>query len=277
MSTAFLTTAVFGLALMFAIPASAASISISKSFSGFTLPDDDSGLEPDVTTKFEFDDACSSGCDLTITLTYNALRDPGNGNVDTASKSYSQILAGVFFDPVGVSFLVDPLLTTVTAQVLVGGGVNLGANYPPSGTTDISGHYGFRGNVAIANVGSHIVSSSGDVLAGGVQSIDVVGNDNLLPGTLYSNVEGVPPNGDPFATINAATNPLVDTPYSSNSDGVWNQSVLVATLRYGGTLTGILDPTPLFGTDGVAIPEPSTALLIFVGLIGLGWCSRHRS
>jgi hypothetical protein len=277
-SASVLTTAVFAVAsvLMVTIPASAATITVTNNFFGTTLPDDDSGLEPDVTTEFEFDDACSVGCDLTITLTYNALRDPDNGNVDTASKSYSQIMAGVAFDPVGVSFLVDPLNSTVSAEAMVGGGVDQGATFPTSGTTDISGHYGFVGDVAIANVGSHIVSSVGDVQEGGVQYIDVIGVADLLPGDTYSGSEANPPNGNPFATINDATDPTSDTPYSIDSDGAWNQNELTIQLRYSGTLSDISDPTPLFGTDGVAIPEPSTAILFSLGLIGLGWLgNRH--
>ena len=152
MSTrAFLTffTLIGVLSLVVAVEASATSV--SGNFSGFTLPDDDSGLEPDATVAFLFDSGCVSGCDLTITLTYNALRDPGNGNVDTASASYAQILSGVIFKPVG-TFSVDTTLSSVAAETLVGGGMDNGAGFPTTGTTDISGHYGFRDDLAIAGV-----------------------------------------------------------------------------------------------------------------------------
>ena len=78
-----------------------------------------------------------------------------------------------------------------------------------------------------------------------------------------------PVKGRPFATINDATDPGVDTPYSNDSDGVWIQNQLTATLRYAGTLTDISDFKVLFGTDGVAIPEPGTAVLVAIGLAAL--------
>jgi len=281
-------TTTFVLALAIVLSDDASATTVSHQFAGFTLPDDDSGLEPDVTVQFDFDAGCDgdvSTCDLTVTLTYNALRDPGNGNIDTASKSFSQILSGVIFEPIGTGFSVDTANTSVTAEALVGGGVDGGAGFPTSGTTDISGHYGFRddisivdaGNVPIVGLGSHILSSVGDVTFGGFTNPDVVGNDNLLTGTLYDGVEALPPNGNPFATLNDATDPTVDTPYSNNSDGVWNQNVLTAIFRYNGTLTDITDFQPLFGTDGVVAPEPTTALLLVMGLAGLGVAGRLRT
>ena len=126
-------------------------------------------------------------------------------------------------------------------------------------------------------MGSHILSSVGDVSFGGFINLDVVGNDNLLPGTIFTGAEAVPPNGNPFATLNDATDPTVDTPYSNDSNGVWNQNVLTATLQYNGTLTDITDFAPLFGTDGVVAPEPTTALLLVMGLAGLAVAGRVRT
>jgi hypothetical protein len=279
---------IFAVTLALLLAGQASANTVSTTFSGFTLPDDDSGLEPDVTVAFDFDAGCDGGistCDLTITLTYNALRDPGNGNVDTASKSFSQILGGVIFGPVGTGFSVDTANTSVAAETLVGAGVDNGVGFPTAGTTDISAHYGFRDDVsivdeidvAIPGLGSHVLSSVGDVSFGGFINTDVIGVDNTLPGTLYAGVEANPPNGNPFATLNDATDPLVDTPYSDDADGVWNQNVLTATLRYTGTLTDVVDYAPLFGTDGVVAPEPTTALLLVLGLTGLGVAGRFRS
>jgi hypothetical protein len=106
---------------------------------------------------------------------------------------------------------------------------------------------------------------------------DVVGVDNTLPGTLYGSAESNPPNGNPFATLNDATDALNDAPYGDHADSVWNQNKLTATLRYTGTLTDISHMRPLFGTDGVAIPEPSTAALLALGLVGLVWRGRKTS
>ena len=66
-------------------------------------------------------------------------------------------------------------------------------------------------------------------------------------------------------------------PDIATADGVWNQNKLTATLRYTGTLTDISHMRPLFGTDGVAIPEPSTAALLAFGLVGLVWRGRKTS
>jgi hypothetical protein len=276
------------LASNFVLSDDASATTVSHQFAGFTLLDDDSGLEPDVTVQFDFDAGCDgdvSTCDLTVSLTYNALRDPGNGNIDTASKSFSQVLSGVIFEPVGTGFSIDTANSSVAAEALVGSGVDGGAGYPTSGTTDISGHYGFRNDISIVDVddvpivglGSHILSSVGDVSFGGFTNTDVVGGDNLLPGTIFTSAEANPPNGNPFATTNDATDPTVDTPYSGNSDGVWNQNVLTATFRYVGTLDDITDYQPLFGTDGVVAPEPTTGLLLVMGLAGLGVAGRLRT
>lgn len=268
-----------GLALAGGVAGEAAATTVSGTFSGFTLPDDDSGLEPDVTVTFQFDSACDgdvSTCDLTITLTYNALRDPGAGNVDTASGSFAQILAGVIFEPVGTGFSVDTANSSVAAETLAGGGMDNGAGFPTTGTTDISGHYSFRDDVAIAGLGSHILSSVGDLTFAGVTHLGVVGNSDLLPGTLYAGVETSPPDGDPFATLNDATDLNLDAPYSNNSDGVWNQNQLTAILRYAGTLTDISEFSPLFGTNGVVAPEPATSLLLLLGLAGFGVAGRLR-
>ena len=69
----------------------------------------------------------------------------------------------MIFQPVGTGFTVDTATSIVIAEALVGGGLDNGAGFPTTGTTDISGHYGFRDDVALAGLGSHILSSVGDV------------------------------------------------------------------------------------------------------------------
>jgi hypothetical protein len=257
---------------------SASALTVSESFNNVLLPDDDSGLAPDVTASFTFDPLCDGDldvCTVDIQLTYNALRDTNNGGVDTASSSYAHVLSGVIWGVVGSNFSVVTASSTVTAEQLVGGGVDGGAGFPTSGTTDISGHYGFRDDLAITDLGSYILSSVGDVTAGGTTNIDVVGVDNLLPGAFYSGAESNPPNGNPFATLNDATSAFLNQ-YGDDSDGVWNQNTLSASLRYTGTLSEVTDISPLFGTDGV-VPEPSTALLLGAGLTCLGIRARRRN
>src|SRR3990172_7793651 len=77
----------------------------SFGFSGFTLPDDDSGFQPDVTLTFGYDSGCSSNCTLRIDLTYN---ESGNNSAN------SQVLTGVTFDPNG-SITVNTGSSTVLA------------------------------------------------------------------------------------------------------------------------------------------------------------------
>ena len=86
------------LSLLCASAASAASITSSFSFSGFTVPDDDSGVEPDVTVTFSWDDQCVAGCTLQVDLMYN---DVGG------LSSTAHTLSGVTWDTSG-SIVVDP-------------------------------------------------------------------------------------------------------------------------------------------------------------------------
>lgn len=269
---------ILGALLALPIAGPAQAVSVSFDFSGFTLPDDDTGFEPDVTATFTFDPTCSMNCTLRIDLTYNE-----SGSM----TGNPQVLVGVTFDPVG-SITVDPVNSgshTVLAPTLVGEDATTAISELGNTTIDgvsgeiVSGHWGFRDDlengldpsvpVAFDDLGNYVLSSVGDVSFNGVMS-DVVGMEHLLNGTI-SSVEPNPPNGIPFGVVDPDTTNLDGT-----EDTALAQSSTTAFLIYDGSLDDIENVLPLFGTDGVAIPEPGTALLFGFGLAGIGLVGRRR-
>ena len=124
--------------------------------------------------------------------------------------------------------------------------------------------------IVVAGKGTHALSSVGDLFNG----LATMGVIQLFPGTT-STVEPVPPDGSRFGIIDAD---------SSSGGGGWPvgslayvQDEIVATLLYEGTLTGLENVEPLYGTDGnPLVPEPSTALLLGAGLLGLAVFGRRR-
>lgn len=259
------------MALLIAGPAQA--VSQSFGFSGFTLPDDDTGFEPDVTLTFGFDPSCTTGCTLRIDLSYNE-----SGNMNAAQ----QALAGVTFDPNG-SITVNPGSSTVLAPTLVGSQAATAISELSNTTIDsvsgeiVSGHWAFRDDlengldpsvpVAFDGLGNYALSSVGDISFGGVK-VDVMGMEYLLTGTT-SSVEPSPPNGIPFAIVDPNTTNLAGT-----ADTTLAQSLTVAFLNYDGSLESIGNVRPHFGTDGV-VPEPATAALFGLGLFGLAALGRR--
>jgi hypothetical protein len=264
-----LASAVFG----FGSPASAISTT-SFSFGGFLLPDDDSGIQPSVSATFTWDETCVlATCELRIDMDY--LESNGGAPLTSNAQGYT----GVTWDMTGGAVLLDNLVQT-SAEVISPTLVGVDAAATISELTDItlngvSGeqvthHWGVNTGLSGLNdpsVGDNVLSSVGDVTLMGVTSLDFMGFDQLLPNGIIASTEANPPNGIPFAIVDPATTKL--TPLGED---VLAQSTTTAFLSYsgtGGNLTTIDNVLPLFGTTGVAVPEPGTALLMGLGLIGL--------
>jgi hypothetical protein len=143
----------------------------------------------------------------------------------------------------------------------------------------VTGHWAFRddfdpaydGDVpsVFGPLGRFVLASVGNLTAFGATT-SPVGRHDLLPGVI-SSVEANPPDGIPFGIVDPDTVDLV-----GNRDRVLAQGSVTAFLAYDGSLTGISNVSALFGTDGVAfdgngmlVPEPGTAWLVAMGLLGL--------
>jgi len=279
----YMSVALTGVLLgVFSSAASALAMSPTFNFNGFIVPDDDSGIMPDVSATFSWDDSCNSGCTLQLDLTYN------DSNSGAGLTSTAHVFAGVTWDT-SSAIIVDAALSTVLAPTLVGSQSGTALTDLPGPTTigsvtgaEVTPHWAFRDDLFFDALdgldavpiewdalGDYVFSSVGDVTFAGITS-DQTGIDHLLPG-FPSSVEN-PTNGAPFAVVDPFTTSVVGT----NGDVVFAQTTTSAFFNYDGTLSGIENVTPLFGTDGVAVPEPSTALLLVQGLVLLAFTRRSR-
>lgn len=254
----------------------ASALSSAFNFSGQPVPDDDSGILPSVSATFTWDDLCLSSCVLRIDLDYN----DSNGGAGLISNA--QGLTGVVWDMTGGATLLDNLLqigAEVVSPTLVGAqSATANADLADITVDGVSGqqttaHWGVRNDLSTLSgtIGTNILSSVGDVTVGNAVGVDFMGVDHLLPGGTVSSVESNPPNGIPFAIVDPFTTVLV----GEAGDVALAQSSTAAFLLYDGALTDIENVQPMFGTDGVVIPEPGTAMLLGAGLLGLAGFRRR--
>ena len=249
--------------------ASATPQSLDFAFSGQIIGGDNPGYVVDASANFSWDDACSGTgptfCELTITLTAETT-DSG------AAPSQGEVLTALVFDVLGGADFRDgppgngPWGGTVMASALEGSGA---ATALSEIGLDVSAHWGLNSAIVVAGHGTHALSSVGDLF----NAAATLGNVHLFPGTM-SSIEPVPPDGSRFG--------IIDTNSSSGGSGwpmgsiAYVQDQIVATLLYEGSLSGLENVEPLYGTMGLPIPEPGTAALLGAGLCGLALASRRR-
>jgi hypothetical protein len=258
--------------LVWALPSAAAPISVDLAFSGMIVGGDNPGYTVKSSVNFSWDDACNGAgpafCTLTITLTAET-------TASGAAPSQGEVLTALVFSVLGGADFRDgppgnvPWGGSVLASALEGSGA--ATAFGEIGL-DVSAHWGLNPAIVAPGHGTHALSSVGDLFNG----VATLGSGQLFPGTM-SSVETDPPDGSRFGIIDAN---------SSSGGGGWPapagslayvQDEIVATLLYEGTLTGVEDVEPLYGTMGLPIPEPSTALLVASGLLGLVLSGRKRS
>ena len=249
--------------------ASATPQSVDLFFSGEIQGGANPGYIVNSSANFSWDDACSgagpSFCTLAVTLTANT-------TASGAAPSQGEVLSALVFDVLGSADFRDgppgsgPWGGSVLASALEGSGA--ATAFGELGL-DVSAHWGLNPAIAVPGRGTHALSSVGDLFDG----IATLGASQLFPGTT-SSLEPSPPNGSLFGIIDSG---------SASGGGGWPagslayvQDEIVASLLYEGSLSGIENVEPLYGTMGQPIPEPGTAALLGTGLVGLALVRARR-
>jgi hypothetical protein len=258
------------LGMLFASPAAAVVQSVDLSFSGEILGGDNPLYTVNSSANFSWDDACNGTDPAFCTLTITLSADP---SLDGAAPSQGEVLGALVFDVLGGADFRDgppgntPFGGTVTASALEGADA---ATALGEIGLDVSRHWGLNPAISVLGHGSHALSSVGDLFNGAA----TVGSGQTFAGPL-SSVEPTPPNGAAFGIIDSGSS-SGGSGWGSVGTQAFVQDEIVAQLFYIGSLSGVENVEPLYGTMGLPIPEPGTALLIGLGLIGLA-SNKRRS
>lgn len=222
-------------------------------FSGAPIAGEDPDVLPEVTATFSWDDGAADQ-QLHITLTYDS------GDLD----AIGQTLSAVDFSVTG-----DAIFSTAGSSAMLGGDSEfVGAAATDASSLlgdDVSGHWAY----ASAD-GVHTVGSVGDA---GLGDKDLLGT----PSSLEPNA----PNGTDFSIVPEGVcdaSGCGDLKGGFQQDGVWISDEVEIWLAYEGTIGGITDVTPLFGTDAAPpVPEPGAALVFALGFGAVGYSLRRRT
>lgn len=227
-------------------------------WSGMAISGEDPTFFPSGTATFEID-----GSQLQLTLT----------NTSPLIEAIGEALSGLTWDITDSTVTLSPVSATIASgSSLVGvGATNL------SGVTNLSGEWAFKDDISAGLSGTDVplgsfgVGSIGDINFGA----DTFGiKDRFDPTTNVFGVENL--NGIDGAIVGPQTDLTTD---GFKSQGPVVQSSMIFLFDFTGSLdlTDIINVQPLFGTDGATrVPEPSTALLVASGLLGLGVLGRTR-
>jgi hypothetical protein len=234
--------------------------SVEFTWAGSTIEGGDPGFTPSGSALFDI-----SGSTLTVTLT--------NTTTQTLT-SLGQVLTILTWDITDGGVMLVPV-TAIIPVIPVGSSL-MGAG--ATGDTDLSGEWGFKDDLAAGStwdgpIGSFGISAVGDVNFG----VDTFGKGDVFPNG--TNLFG-PSSGSLGGIDGGIVGPNVDFTsggFVNQGPVVQNQIVFEFDIT-GGTLSydEITNVRPLFGSDGVSLPEPSTLFLLLSGTGILAGAARFR-